>query len=60
MSDATPKTPKARDLAARQIIGISLPPKIAAEFKQEADRRGLQVRTLFLEMWSAYRAPDAK
>jgi hypothetical protein len=44
----------------RQIVGISLPPEIATKFKQEAARRGVSVRKLFLEMWDAYQAPDAK
>lgn len=44
----------------RQIIGVSLPPEIAVQVKQEAARRGMSVRQLFLDMWGAYRAPDAQ
>jgi len=38
----------------RQIIGLSLPPEIAAEVKIEAARRGISLRKLFVEMWSRY------
>lgn len=38
----------------RQIVGISLPPKTASEFKAEAGRRGVSLRKLFEEMWAAY------
>lgn len=38
----------------RQIIGISLSPKLAAEVKAEAAQRGLSLRKLFEEMWELY------
>lgn len=41
---------------ARQIVGISLPPEVASQFKMEAARRGISIRTLFLEMWAKYQA----
>lgn len=40
----------------RQILGISLPPDVAARVKVEAAKRNLSLRALFLEMWSAYEA----
>jgi metal-responsive CopG/Arc/MetJ family transcriptional regulator len=36
----------------RQIVGISLPPELAAKVKREAERRRVSLRTLFQEMWS--------
>lgn len=41
----------------RQIVGISLPPETARAFKAEAERRGIPIRQLFQELWSAYSAP---
>jgi len=46
--------------ADRQIIGISLPPEVAAEVKIEAARRGLTLRKLFEELWTAYKDPQAR
>lgn len=40
----------------RQIVGVSLDPRMAKEFKAEAKRRGVSMRRLFEEMWSAYTA----
>lgn len=40
----------------RRIIGLSLPPALAADVKMEAKRRGLTVRKLFMEVWAIYRA----
>jgi hypothetical protein len=43
----------------RQIVGVSLPPRIVAEVKIEAARRHVFLRDLFLEMWALYkRAPE--
>lgn len=39
----------------RQIIGLSLPPKLAVEVKIEAARRGLTLRKLFEEIWIIYK-----
>lgn len=47
MSESTNKTP-------RKIIGLSLPPEMAQEVKQEAAARGMTMRKLFEEMWSLY------
>lgn len=44
----------------RQIVGISLSPDTANAFKAEAKRRGLSVRKLFEEMWTAYSPPPGK
>jgi hypothetical protein len=38
----------------RQIVGFSLPPKLAREVKEEAARRGVTLRVLFEEMWATY------
>ena len=38
----------------RQIIGFSMSPAMAREVKQEAAKRGMTLRKLFEEMWSAY------
>lgn len=43
-----------RELRPRQIIGISLPPDIAADVKMEAARRNVSLRQLFQEMWTLY------
>lgn len=48
--------PKEPRTTARQIVGLSLPPDVARDFKTEATRRGLSVRALFQEMWAAYKA----
>ena len=42
-------------LGARQIVGVSLSPEMAKAFKTEAASRGMSVRKLFEEMWSAYK-----
>ena len=39
----------------RQIVGISLPPEIAAAVKAEATRRDITMRQLFIEMWKTYK-----
>ncbi len=48
----------------RKIVGISLRPEVAEEFKAEAERRNLSLRDLFLECWEGYQAhhgsPPAK
>ncbi len=41
--------------AERQIVGVSLPPEIVADFKRTASEKGLRVRELFLEIWARYR-----
>ena len=40
-----------RDRTARRIVGLSLPPALACEVKQEAARSGLSLEELVLEMW---------
>lgn len=44
----------------RQIIGISLPPDVACEFKAEAGRRGVSLQKLFEELWRSYGKDSAK
>jgi hypothetical protein len=44
------------DKPSRQIVGFSLPPKLATEVKVEAARRGLTLRDLFTEMWVLYKS----
>ena len=48
------KSSQSKNLTARQIIGLSLPPDLAREVKQEAARRGLSLKDLFLEIWQLY------
>jgi hypothetical protein len=40
---------------ARQILGFSLPPELAAEVKMEAARKNQSLKKLFLEMWKLYK-----
>jgi hypothetical protein len=40
----------------RQIVGLSLKPERAREFKSEAARRGIPVNKLFEEMWTLYKS----
>lgn len=40
----------------RKILGVSLSPAIAGAVKQEAARRGITVKSLFMEMWEEYLA----
>ena len=47
-------SPESENRIPRQIIGLSLPPALARGVKQEAARRGLSLRGLFLEMWELY------
>ena len=49
------KPPASQNRARRQIIGLSLPPDVARRVKQEAAKRGLSLRGLFLEMWELYK-----
>ena len=39
----------------RKLLGLSLPPPLAAEVKMEAARRNISLRTLFMEMWLLYK-----
>jgi hypothetical protein len=39
-------------ISPRQIVGVSLTPDLAKEFKAEAARRGVQLKALFLELWA--------
>jgi len=39
----------------RKIVGFSLSPDVAKAVKQEAARRNLSLKALFMEMWEAYR-----
>lgn len=55
-----PPRDRANHLRPRQIVGLSLRPEVAAEFKAEAARRNLTVRDLFLECWSLYQAQNIK
>ncbi|MDE0023855.1 MAG: hypothetical protein OXP69_05510 [Spirochaetaceae bacterium] len=48
------KPPSSPNRTGRQIIGLSLPPDVAGRVKQEAAKRGLSLRGLFLEMWELY------
>lgn len=45
----------ARNETARKIVGLSLSPKLAAEFKAEAARRNVSLKALFEELWAAYK-----
>ncbi len=45
-----------RELKARQIVGFSLRPDLAAAVKVEAARRNISLRDLFGEMWTLYKA----
>lgn len=38
----------------RQIVGVSMTPEMALEFKKEAAARGMSLRALFEEMWLTY------
>lgn len=49
MADSLKKEPR-----PRRIVGISLDPKHAADFKAEAARRGMSLTKLFQEMWGIY------
>lgn len=49
------KPPVSQNRTRRQIIGLSLPPDVAREVKQEAAKRGLSLRGLFLAMWELYK-----
>jgi hypothetical protein len=49
------KTPKPRLVQERTIIGLSLRPERAAEFKMEAAKRGITMKKLFDEMWDSYK-----
>jgi hypothetical protein len=46
--DAAPKK-------TRQIVGFSLAPEFAAEFKMEAARRNMSLQELLREMWMLYK-----
>ena len=46
---------QSRKSAVRRIIGLSLPPDLAHEVKQEAARRELSLKDLFLEIWQLYK-----
>jgi hypothetical protein len=48
------KTTTKRRATPRQIVGLSLDPATAKAFKAEAVARGVSVRKLFEEMWTAY------
>jgi hypothetical protein len=52
MNKKTKSSPKR--IRPRRIIGFSLPLDIAADVKQEAARRDISLRALFIEMWSLY------
>jgi hypothetical protein len=41
----------------RQIVGFSLPPELAKAVKEEAAKRGVSLRVLFVEMWQSYKSP---
>lgn len=45
-----------RASGVRQIVGISMAPEMAREFKAEAGRRGISLRALFEELWASYSA----
>ena len=45
---------------ARQIVGFSLSPELAAAVKMEAARRGMSLKKLFEEMWAAYETNNNK
>lgn len=46
---------KGAQVTPRQIVGLSLPPHVAREFKAEASRRGISARALFQELWASYK-----
>lgn len=54
-----PPAKKSREVP-RQIVGVSLPPDIARDFKEEAARQGISVRQLFLKMWASYKGTGGK
>ncbi len=56
MTDTATKT---SDKKRRQIVGISLTPEFATEFKLEAARRNISLQTLLREMWVLYQAKKA-
>ena len=49
------KSPKSKNQTVRQIVGLSLPLVVAREVKQEAARRSLSLKALFLEIWQLYK-----
>ena len=53
--DAMSKSSQSKNHTTRQIVGLSLPPDLAREVKQEAARRGLRLKDLFLEIWQLYK-----
>ncbi len=44
-----------KSLQPRKIIGLSLPPHVAAAVKLEAARRNITLRDLFMELWALHR-----
>ena len=51
-----PSRDRADHLRPRKIVGISLRPEVAGEFKAEAAQRNLTVRDLLLECWALYQS----
>ena len=49
------RSPQPKTHTTRQIVGLSLPLAVAREVKQEAARRGLSLKDLFLEIWQLYK-----
>jgi hypothetical protein len=52
--------PKMGEKRPRQIVGFSLSPELASQVKVEAARRGISLRTLFVELWELYKAKPHK
>jgi hypothetical protein len=58
MAESTRRPPRRSPethIAPRQILGISLDPKMASEVKAYAGKHSLSLRKLFEEMWRVYK-----
>ena len=47
-------------MSDRKIVGISLSPEMARAFKEEAARREISLKKLFVEMWELYQRRGKK
>lgn len=45
----------AKNDAGTQIVGIRMTPALAQEVKMEATKRGITLKTLFVELWEGHK-----
>ncbi|MGZ0009414.1 hypothetical protein [Burkholderia gladioli] len=45
----------AKNDAGTQIVGIRMTPALAQEIKMEATKRGITLKTLFVELWEGHK-----